>query len=480
MKKILLRIGSIVAALILIVCSLIKVSSILQLKESDNRYAAFFDSSDEYDVLFIGSSHVRHGIFPMELWNNYGITSYNLAGDGDTIPISYWTLVNALDYHKPKVVVMDVFDMWPGRVFSESWGQVHSQFDAFPMSYHKYQMVNDLFSDKTLTDGDGNYVYDKRWELLFDMGAYHTRWTELKEEDFVSKEDLVASSKVWKGAEPYTKVVERLPHEYSQGLSEDSYDNLAKEYLEKTIRLCQDKNIDIMLINTGYECSDESKLFHDSVGDIADSYGVVYLDFTKENIINFGSDLNDSGFNTHVNFSGACRQTDYLGTQLKNRYSLIDHRGEEGYSTWDDEYVEYANSKLEYLDSQDELLSYMVLLRDTDYRILIEVRDKGILDEYLVANMFDNLGLKSYGDSDLICVDAASGDYDYTWCTYESGYSADILLGQLSLFSNDEGVYGMYLNGEELYTVDPEDNPGRIYFTVYSKNEDSIVNTKSF
>lgn len=56
-------------------------------KLSDPGYAYsknrdFIEHSDSYDVLFFGNSHMANGVFPMELWNDYGIVSYNLAGFG--------------------------------------------------------------------------------------------------------------------------------------------------------------------------------------------------------------------------------------------------------------------------------------------------------------------------------------------------------------------------------------------------------------
>ena len=43
-------------------------------------YAGFYQlPKDSIDVLFFGSSHAAAGFIPQELYNNYGITSYNLG-----------------------------------------------------------------------------------------------------------------------------------------------------------------------------------------------------------------------------------------------------------------------------------------------------------------------------------------------------------------------------------------------------------------
>jgi hypothetical protein len=50
----------------------------------------FLVEGNDIDVVMLGSSHVRCGIFAMELWNDYGISLYNLASNGRTIPVCYW------------------------------------------------------------------------------------------------------------------------------------------------------------------------------------------------------------------------------------------------------------------------------------------------------------------------------------------------------------------------------------------------------
>ena len=464
--------------LVVIFCSIIKVSNFLELKESDSRYLSYFRGNDNYDVIFIGSSHVRHGFFPMELWDNYGITSYNLAGNGNTIPISYWMLVNALDYHIPKVVVMDVYDMWPGRLFSESWGQVHTSLDAVPMSINKYRMVKDLFSDETLTDGSGNSIYNKRWELLWNLGEYHTRWSSLEKDDFATQKELEIKSRIWKGAAPLINVVKREETYYSLSSENLEYDMLSKKYLEKIIRICKQNDIELLLINTGYDCNEESKYFADSIYELANKYEITYIDFTQNNIINFNTDLHSTGHNTHVNFSGAIKFTNYIGKILQEKYLLEDHRDDENYEQWWFDLQSYENSKKDYLISQTNLLNYLLLLYDDNYKIIFEVKNKNLLLDN--REMFINLGINvNYCSSNknLITVNLADGKVEYFENRYISGSTWNTQIGELCLSVDTQGAYSMYLDGEKLYTLSSDTQPG-INITVIRNTE--IIDTRSF
>ena len=387
--------------IVIIVCSVGAVSNLLENKESDWRYASFFTEEQAVDVLLIGSSHMRHGVFPMELWRTRGIAAYNLAGNGCTIPSAYWVLVNALDYQVPEVVVMDVFDMWPGRIVSDRYGQVHEQFDAFPLSVHKAQMVLDLFRDPMLTDRNGNNLYEKRWEFFWNLGEYHSRWASLGKDDFAGERAIAEKSRVWKGAMPLSGVVERKEHKYKEmgdgsGAAEAGeqpvYDEQSREYLEKIIDLCDDRGIRLILVNTGFDCSDEAKLFHESVVDIAADKGVPYYDFTKEDFIDFGTDLNSTGHNTHVNFSGAEKMSERVGDILAEAGSLQDHRGEAAYEQWRADCEAFIAGKHEYLKEQEDLENYLMFLYDDDYRVLFDVREDSLLGAEKAKRLVANLG----------------------------------------------------------------------------------------
>lgn len=480
MQKKILRICSAVVLIAIIIVSIYRVSNLLELKASDSRYASYFTEKQSIDVIFLGSSHVRHGFFAMELWNDYGISAYNLAANGSTMAVSYWTLVNALDYQKPKVVVMDVYDCWPGRVFSTSWGQVHGQFDAFPLSFHKAEMVMDLFNNPDLTDGNGNYIYNKRWEMFWNLGEYHTRWTELQEDDFDSEKEIISNSRIWKGSSPLINVVPREIHVYGELEDELVYDQLSRDYLEKMIELCDAKGIKLLLINTGYDCSDEAKLFHDSVAQIAEENDLVYLDFTEEDIIDFDTDLCTSGHNTHVNFSGAERFSEYIGNVLYQNYNIEDHRQDNNYSQWWDDYNEFVESKHICLLDQNEILLYMMLLNDDDYQLIFEVRDLSILKDDSIASMVKTFGVDLYQGNNLWVIDVENDKVDCINNEYISGSAWETNIGKISLWVGENNIYGIYLNDGELYTVNPDEDNSRLKIAVYSKHNGMFIDIRSF
>ena len=99
------------AVFALLLCALLTgATRLLRMKESEEQIGPFLQSAQEYDVLFAGDSQVYYGIAPLEIYRDYGITSYNLGVVNSTLAMTYWTVMNALDYAKPKVVVAGVKD----------------------------------------------------------------------------------------------------------------------------------------------------------------------------------------------------------------------------------------------------------------------------------------------------------------------------------------------------------------------------------
>ena len=82
--------------------------SLFERKYSYTKYYDFYQQKQDFDVLFLGTSHVLNAVYPMDLWRDYGIVSYNMANHSENICTNYWQLRNALQYTKPKVVVIDL------------------------------------------------------------------------------------------------------------------------------------------------------------------------------------------------------------------------------------------------------------------------------------------------------------------------------------------------------------------------------------
>ena len=151
MKQRLKNLISSIIVIDMIVFGIVGMSHLTERKDSQNKYASFYNEESNIDVFFLGSSHMLNGVYPMELWKDYGIVSYNMGGHGSRLITSYWMLKNGMDYHTPKLVVLDCYFLSrngkvSGMELGKSWQ--HSSFDAIPLSTNKIDAIEDVFDEE--------------------------------------------------------------------------------------------------------------------------------------------------------------------------------------------------------------------------------------------------------------------------------------------------------------------------------------------
>lgn len=326
----------------------LRVTALVQRKDSLEKYQPFYEQKEDFDVLLIGTSHMINGVFPMELWADYGIVSYNFGGHDNQPATTYWVLQNALQYTNPKMVVLDVFGAASQSKASDDLSYLHLSTDSMPFSGVKVKMLRDILPE-----------YGNITDFLFDFSLYHNRWNELEERDFfpnITRE---------KGAESRINVGE--PQVSARvGMQERFEDeSLGKEYIEKIVALCQERGIEILLVNLPFPASVEKQRNANSVYPIAEKYGVSYVNYLyQDGIVNYDTDVYDS--DAHLNPSGARKVTRDLGRILSEEYHMPDHRQDEKYAGWWEDYEAYLEFKAEKLKEQN-LKEYLMMLSDDDY-----------------------------------------------------------------------------------------------------------------
>lgn len=362
--------------LVILVVLVTFVSGVLEKKSSKQKLLPFFQEGENYDVLFLGISHMQVGVFPMELWDDYGIASFNFGESGTRLPWSYWVLKNALDYTNPSLVVVDTRRL---EIESIDYYQfVRTNFDEFPLSKNKIAAAIDLFE-----------TWDERLNFLFPILQYHNRWSELTAADFGP-----VDCRTNKGARHYdgNNLHVAVPSAYKI-ISEDKKDApgaVGDKYLRQIIELCQSRGIKVLLTELPYPANTKSQRLANGVQDIADEYGIDYINFLHmEDIVNFNTDMNDSG---HMNDSGARKVTDYLGRFITENYEIPDHRNDEEYASWYGDYETYKAYKYERLRTQSKMDNILMLSSDQKLNYCIRVDgSSGILNDERMLQLIENM-----------------------------------------------------------------------------------------
>lgn len=343
-------------------------------KDTYIKNGEFLNEENNFDVLFFGNSHAFDAIYPMELWNQYGIFSYNLAGASNEIAVSYWEMVNALDYSEPELVVFDCTALSSNvKVPQKNMNNIHKSLDFFPLTLNKIKAVNDLIEP------------DERIAFLWMFSLYHSRWSELTEEDF--KWDFASD----KGAELHVGVA--VPNEKAVlDKSEKSpMDTVGVEYLRKIIESCQERDIEILLTYVPFPANEKKVREANLVYDIAEEYQVNYINFLDmDGIVDFDTDCYDNY--SHLNPSGARKVTEYLGAYIQEKYKIKDRREDAAYASWHEDYEEYTAHKISVINKQESLDRALALLYDKNLNTYIFIKQGSeILQDERMVKLIKNV-----------------------------------------------------------------------------------------
>ena len=153
-----------------------RVAWILHEKSDANAIEPFYkEEKDSIDVLLCGPSSAYYGISPYGLWGEHGIVSWNIAIGGQPLPSTYYTIKQALNFQTPKVIVVDVLNIYG----TSKLGIVgHNTLDWMPWNGDKLKAINELTTK------------EERKEYFCTLLAFHGRWKELTKDDFSYSEDM--------------------------------------------------------------------------------------------------------------------------------------------------------------------------------------------------------------------------------------------------------------------------------------------------
>jgi hypothetical protein len=377
-RKITVRAVSILFTASLVLAGIFFFARVTKRTDSDFKTDPFFAENTDVDVLFLGTSHVINGIFPMQLWKDFGITSYNQGGHGITIATSYWILRNAAEYHKPKVAVLDV-SLAESEYLAPSAEWAHDSFDAFPLTKTKALAVQDLYPD----DGE------TQQELLYPFVLYHNRWSELSgksiKEAFTGIEMTTE-----KGAE--SRIAVSAPGEGRDTLIPESkvreVNTPGMEYIRKFVSYCRENDIEPVLINVPYPATADEQEAANAITALAEELSVPYLNLQYASLVDFDTDLYDA--DAHLNPSGARKVTDYLGRWLSENTDLTDHRDDAAYASWDADYEAYRDFLKENITAYAGFAINLMLLNNENFGGTLEL--SGYTPGKVEQKLIDQLG----------------------------------------------------------------------------------------
>lgn len=432
-------------------------------------YTGFYElPEDSADVLLLGSSHMASGISPQKLYDEYGITSYNLGCERQNLITSYYWLLEALRFQSPKAVVLDTYFLFryeEGDPDNLSEPYVRKALDHMRWSSVKREAI-DTFA--ALDEDESVLSY------YFPIIRYHSRWTEASEEDFTFSE--MEDQDRLLGFAPLTDVsyLNRYePYEISGSVVAAGTVEVMAEYLERIRALCEERGISLILIKTPSITENAER--HQAVSDYADEHGLLYLDFNEAGLYDqISYDFSrDNADDEHSNIEGAEKMTSCVGKILSEQYGIEGKTDE----NWEQCRAAYAHVKKNAaLPGITKLYDYLDEIKDPSYIVFITVKDEATsaFNEEIWKRL-EALGLKIdistlYGCSYLAIIseDEVIEQMDYRKLTWSgllrdgktgcAVISASHDYGNISSVKIDETEYSVNSRGLNIVVYDPAIN----------------------
>lgn len=267
----------------------------------------FFDEpKNTIDVLTIGTSDVYSSVAPLQWWKRYGYTGYTWGEPSQRIFETYAYLKKIYKTQSPKVVFLEVGDLYRDSTNVQVLDSVVRTFLGqicpliiYHRNFNPAKFVNLGASRRSVTKG-----YLLRGDTVPCEG----------------KQDV---------GKRYQKPARIHP--------------LCAQELQNCIHLCESHGSRVVLLSIP-DRSSWSMSRHDAIDRLAQRSGVPYLDLNTamQQEINWDQDSADGGM--HMNYRGAQKVSGFLGDYLHTHFTLTDHRTDSAYAVWNTDYREYAKA----------------------------------------------------------------------------------------------------------------------------------------
>ncbi len=327
--------------------------------------AGFYDMEENtVDVIFLGSSHAFAAFNPQELYNEYGLTSYNLGSGQQNMLVSYYWLEEALKYQSPQAVVLDCMVAFPyetEEVLNSSEENIRKAIDPMKFSSTKWNAIQDICSydsEQTITS------------YLFPLLRYHERWKELDEDDF-SYSELVQSNELkgYSALKVNTNPERFAPVYTDETIGEVPFDPIQEKYLEKIVSLCKENGIQLVLTRTPYYTATTKE--YNRLVSFAQENGLIVVDYNLRQtqlLIDYDN-VSDQYDLEHANLQGATKITDYMGEILTTELGVTGDGVDEQYEVTKEYYLEKQTDAI--LRNSYDPAEFISLLQNERYDVFI-------------------------------------------------------------------------------------------------------------
>lgn len=310
---------------LILLASFYLISTVLSVKSShgiDQKEGMYWQPHNSIDAVMMGTSHIHCDVNTGLLWEEYGIASYDYSGAEQPLWMTYFYLKELYKYQNPEVIILDLYA--PAR-FKEDYQYTWISENIYGMrfSLNKLEMLSVSVEASRLFDYFPSFM------------VYHSRYDDLKAEDFDNFFWNSGQMEVFKGYTPYLEQKPQLRPQVTEKRS-DGLTAKSLKYLMKIINYTKKRDTKLILMVAPYIVTDEDMRTYNQIAEIAAEHHITFINFNdyyNEMELDFQKDFNDE---SHLNYQGSCKFSRFLGKILSEDLMLPDRTGQEGYESWEE------------------------------------------------------------------------------------------------------------------------------------------------
>jgi hypothetical protein len=203
------------------------------------------------DIMFQGSSHARFAYDPRIFDKELNITSYNFSTPLQTPKVSYFALQQALKTQKPKVLVYDIY--WNVFGMNDNTMPAFYVYDSLKDNTLKLKLMYSVSKENNfptffLQKISNTYRYRDNLSVVFDEARYMTKRAlgrTVQKDESSKQADYVYS---YRGFFYSDKVVDLKKFNFNHPNDPFKWEEEQFVYFNKTMQLCKENNIKVLLI----------------------------------------------------------------------------------------------------------------------------------------------------------------------------------------------------------------------------------------
>lgn len=301
-----------------------------------NLLSFYLEKPHTDDVVFIGASSIYRYWDPLYAWNLCGITSFDYAC-ASMEEVSYIPAMDIVSKRQsPKLIVLDARRFLSRKVDAENVPDRIRYFtDSLDLGLSRAVAVHRFCKCYEISlKEEINYQFDLiYYHDNYDAFSNQLNW-ELSD-NRVSKNTEGLYAKGY-GSFPEWAHLDRPA--VTNNLTSTDLSPRAGLLYRELMEYCQKQDYSVLVVVTPYCYQTEDMAEFMRMEEITKEYNINFVnmnDHLQEIGIDYAVDFYDVN---HTNQFGSEKVTTWLSSYISTNYDLPDHRGDEGFADWNEEY----------------------------------------------------------------------------------------------------------------------------------------------